>query len=261
LRKATWLVAILVGCARGGGEASPDADRPIDARRADARDVDAAPDAPVIPDAGCAINAGITPAIDGVGDLADYPASQQVTLGAMLGADGAAIAWDANALYVTMTSDAFLDGYQPLHVYVEATTALVAPVRSQGKEYGGLVPSLAFTPTQLIAARRISDSGSGPYDGVLLPAASWTTRAMVFTTGVDVFASSDNRTLSMRTPWAMLGGCPTKLRLVAHVVHAVVGNEWKDLIPTTTAPWLVSGGGYYEIDLTAPPAVASWTTF
>jgi hypothetical protein len=253
------LAVLVSGCARGASE-SVTADAPIsvDARRVDAT-VDGAPDS--APDAGCAINAGITPALDGVGDLADYPESQQVALGAMLGVDGAAIAWDANALYVTVTSDAFLDGFQPLHIYIEATTDLGAPMKSQGKEYGGLVPTLAFTPTHLIAARRISDSGTGAYDGVLLPAQSWTSRAISFTSGVDMFVSSDNRTISTKTPWSVLGGCPTHLRLSAHVVHGVAGNEWKDLIPSTTTPWLASGGGYYEIDLTAPPAVATWSMF
>jgi len=258
LRKATWLAALITGCARGAGETDLDAPVSVDAKRPDAA-VDTRPDA--APDAGCAINPGITPALDGVGDLADYPAEQQVTLGAMLGADGAAIAWDANALYVTVTSDAFLDGFQPLHVYVEAMTDVDTPMHSQGKEYGGLVPTLAFTPTHLIAARRISDSGTGAYDGVLLPAQSWTARGLVFTPGVDMFVSTDMRTISTKTPWSMLGGCPTKLRLSAHVVHGVTGNEWKDLIPTTTTPWLASGGGYYEIDLTAPPAVATWSMF
>jgi len=235
-----------------------DAPVSVDAKRIDAA-IDAAPD--VTPDAGCAINPGITPALDGVGDLADYPERQLVAVGAMIGVDGAAIAWDAHALYITVTSDAFLDGFQPLHVYIEASTALGAPITSQGKEYGGLVPTLAFTPTHLIAARRITDSGSGAYDGVLLPAQSWTSRSLVFTPGVDVFVSSDNRTISTKTSWSVLGGCPTRLRLSAHVVHAVAGNEWKDLIPTTTTPWLASGGGYYEIDLTAPPAVATWSMF
>src|SRR5215470_5882971 len=69
-----------------------------------------------------------------------WQCSSQVALGAMLGVDGAAIAWDANALYITVTSDAFVDGFQPLHVYLEATTDLGTPMRSQGKEYGGLVP-------------------------------------------------------------------------------------------------------------------------
>src|SRR5262249_57894154 len=110
-------------------------------------------------------------------------------------------------------------------------TDLVAPVGWQGKEYGGLVPALAFTPTHLICVRRITDSGTGPYDGVMLPAAGWTTRQLVFTPGVDVFVSSDNRTVSAKTPWSALGGCATKLRLAARVRCKGGGTRVEGLHP------------------------------
>src|SRR5438445_797149 len=82
------------------------------------------------------------------------------------------------------------------------------------------------------------------------PAATWDTRATPLVEGTDVLISADGQTLSVRVSWAALGGCPTALRLVAHVVHGTTGNEWKDLAPTTHTPWLAPGGGYYEIDLT-----------
>ena len=227
--------------------------RAPDARTPDARVWQDAP-----PDAGCAIAAGMTPAIDGVDDLADYPAGQHVTLGATLGSDGAALAWDRSDLYITVSSSAFTSAYEPLHVYVEAGSALAAAAPSTGKEYGGLVPQLPFTPTHLIAARRVTDSGSGPYDGVYLPGSAWTSVENPLVPGTDVFASSDQLTLSVKVPWTALGGCPTTLRLAIHVVNGAAGNEWKDLAPTTHTPWQAPGGDYYEIDLTGSTAVAMW---
>jgi hypothetical protein len=258
LRKATWLVALVAGCAHGGGspEGPPDA-RPHDARPHDApADIDAAPG---IDAALCAISAGVTPALDGANDLAKYPASQQLAPGAMLGTDGAAIAWDTSTLYVTVTSNAFTAPFEPLHLYLEAQTTLAAPTPTQGKEYSGLVPELPFSPTHLVGVRRQTDAGTGPYNSIFLPATSWMTREQPLVPGVDTLSSSDMRTLSVKIPWAALGGCPTRLRLAMHVVHAVAANEWKDLVPTTHTPWLSPGGGYYEIDLTAAPDVAGWT--
>src|SRR5439155_747544 len=83
----------------------------------------------------------------------------------------------------TVTSSAFVSSYEPVHVYVEAGTALAAAVPAQGKEYGGLVPQLPFSPTHLVAARRVSDSGSGPYDGVFTPASGFTTQEMPLAVG------------------------------------------------------------------------------
>src|SRR5690349_18850863 len=137
LRNATAVAALVAGCARGAGEV-PDAAG--DAAAVDApRHVDA-PDAAIVqhdapPDAGCAISSGISPVIDGVHDLADYPAAQHVSLGAMLGSDDAAIAWDRQRLYITVASTAWASAYLPLHVYVETATTLGAAAPSQGKEY------------------------------------------------------------------------------------------------------------------------------
>jgi hypothetical protein len=267
------------GCATSrvgiGGDAAGSADAgAIDSRVAtpDAHAADAPLTADATPadassaadanDPGCAISQSATtsPALDGNGDLAKYPATNVTAPGAPLaGTDEVALTWDRTNLYVTVTSDAFLDQYQPLHVYVQTGAApLAAAVPSTGKEYGGLTPQLPFTATHVIAIRRTSDSGTGPYDGVYTPGSSWDTRATPLTAGTDVFASSDNRTLSARVPWTALGGCPTAMRLTTHVVHGVAANEWKDLLPVTTTPWVAPGGGYFEIDLTQPPPMSGW---
>ena len=227
-------------------------------------------DAPAHPDSsmllpdtspGCAISAGVSPAIDGANDLADYPAAQLVTLGAPLASnDGAAIAWDQSFLYVTVASSAFSGAYEPLHVYVETSEgALPAATPSQGKEYSNLIPALPFTATYLIAARRVDDSGSGPYDAVFVPVSNWTMQQTPLAMGTSVFLSSDQQQLSLKVPWSALGGCPTMMRLAFHIVHAVTANEWKDVAPSTSTPWAAPGGGYYEIDLTGSPAVSGWT--
>ncbi|HVV82081.1 MAG TPA: hypothetical protein VHE35_03335 [Kofleriaceae bacterium] len=210
----------------------------------------------------CPISTGDSPVLDGTGDLAAYPASQVLTPGVPLQAtDRVAITWDPMYLYVTATAGSFADPFKPLHVYVETGDALPAAAPSMGKEYGGDVPFLPFAANHLIAVRRQDDSGTGAYDGVYLPdmPVSWTTRTAALVPGTDVFASADNGTLSVRTPWAALGGCPTTMRLAAHVVNGDVGNDWKDTVPTTHTPWMQPGGGYYEIDLTADPAIAGWT--
>jgi len=262
LRFATVVAIGVAGCARGAMTDRPAPDAPAGGSAADAA-LDAGadgaaltPDA-ALPDAGCPISTGVTPALDGVNDLADYPAGQQLSPGAMLGSDGAAISWDAQRLYITVQSTAFAQPYEPLHIYVEAAAVLAEPTPSQGKEYSGLVAQLPFTPTQLIAVRRVSDAGTGPYDAVFAPDTQWTTRAMPLTDGADVFAAQDE--ISVQVPWTALGGCPHALRLAVHVVHAQPANEWKDLVPATTTPWQAPGGDYYEVDLTGAPAVSTWT--
>lgn len=222
-----------------------------DATRPDAAAV-VSPDAAI--DAGCAINAGVTPVLDGTDDLAAYPQAQRLTPAAMLGADGAAIAWDHDRLYITVKSPAFATAYEPLHVYLEAAPA-AEPVASTGKEYAGLTARLPFTPTHLIAVRRVSDSGTGPYNGVFTPANGYQTRTVALDT--DTFSSSSE--LSVQVPWSAIGGCPTSLRIALHVVHAVSGNEWKDLVPSTHTPWQMPGGGFYEVDTTAAPDVTNWS--
>ncbi|MBV8759588.1 MAG: hypothetical protein JO257_20030 [Deltaproteobacteria bacterium] len=248
---ATALAIGVAGCARGTAPDKATADAAADAKP------DAAPDtAPValdapadaLPDAGCPISAGMTIALTGSNDLARYPAAQQMTPGAMLGTDAAALSWDTQRLYITVQSTAFAQAYEPLHIYVEAADALAPPIAATGKEYSGLVPQLPFTPTHLIAVRRVSDAGTGAYDAVFTPASQWTTRAMPLADGTDVFAAQG--AISVQVPWTALGGCPHALRLAMHVVHAQPANEWKDLVPATTTPWVAPGGDYLELDLT-----------
>jgi hypothetical protein len=233
----------------------------VDSRNVDAREVDAAVAIDAAGDvaSACSIHEGPPLVLDGNGDLAKYAPEQHVPLGAMLGADDAALTWDASRLYVTMTSDAFASSFEPIHVYLETGAQLAAPQPAAGKEYGGLIANLPFTPTHLLGARQVDDSGTGPYDAVFLPDAAWTTREMPLVPGTDVFVSPDHRTISMQAAWSALGGCPTSVRVAFHVVHGVAGNEWKDLAPTTHTPWLASGGGFYEIDLTGVQAVSTWT--
>ncbi len=265
LRIATLVATAVTGCAQAtsGRGADPDAaiadarslDAPADAARDAAPDV--AIDSALPSDAGCAISAGVSPEIDGVDDLNAYPAAQRLTPGAMLGSDAAAIAWDATRLYITVASTAFEGEYEPLHIYVQSATALTAAAPATGKEYSGLVPTLPFTPTHLIAARRTN--GADAYDAVYLPAMSWTTRGASLDPAASVFAAADRHALSVVVPWAALGGCPTALRLAVHVVHAASANEWKDVVPASHTPWVAPGGGYYEVDLTGTPAISGWT--
>jgi hypothetical protein len=249
-----------LGCAMGRDQ------RPRDAGADDldaSTQVDAAeqpsPDAAIVPaDApGCAIAAGMTPVLDGSDDLSEYPIAQQLELGAMLGADAAAVAWDREQLFVTVTSSAFASPYEPLHLYVEAGTALAAAAAGTGKEYSSLVPALPFSPTHVVAVRRVSDAGTGAYDGVYVPGDGWSTRTLALDSSTVV--SADQHTISVTVPWTALGGCPTALRLAWHVVHGAAGNEWKDLVPATHTPWQAPGGSYYEIDLTGALDVSAWS--
>jgi hypothetical protein len=241
-------------------DATPVADAATDAAPAADAAADAGPDLDAAP---CTISTGHTPALDGVADVADYPAAQRLTPGATMAAtDEVAITWDPAYLYVTVTSQAFLEASKPLHVYVETTgSAFAAATPRAGKEYSGLTAQIGFDAAYVIAARRTNDFGSGPYDAIYAPGGTpaWTTRAHTLTPETDVFTSSDNRTLSVRAPWTALGGCPLAMRISVHVVNGANGNEWKDLVPSSHTPWLTGGGGFYEVSLTGDPAVSGWT--
>jgi len=274
VQRARLLLAVAIAVVAAGCSsahvADPDATR-VDAAIVDARPADAADatdallpdgDPPDGPGPVCAIAAGDSPVLDGTGDLAAYPTSQVLTPGVPLAAgDRVAITWDPTYLYVTATAGSFADPFKPLHVYLQTGTTLPAPTPGMGKEYGGDTPFLPFAPTHLIAIRRQDDAGTGAYDGVYVPGTpvTFATRTFALVPGTHVFASADNGTLSVRTPWTALGGCPTATRLAAHVVHGDVANDWKDVVPTTHTPWITPGGGYYQIDLTVDPAITGWT--
>lgn len=246
----------------GSGDAgAADGGRDADTREdAGARD-DAGTDAATVLDAGAcgAIGAGHTITLDGAADPGEYPASQVLSPGAPISsADTFALTWDRDFLYLTVTSSVFEGEYKPLHVYVEAASALSAATSSNGKEYGGHTPRLPFAPTHVIAARRTSDSGDGgPYNGVYTAASSWTDRATPLALGSGYWVSGDARTISVQVPWTALG-CPSALRLSAHVVNGAFTEEWKDLVPAGATPWEGDGGAYYEIDLSADPAISGW---
>ncbi|MEC7522448.1 MAG: hypothetical protein VYE22_21350 [Myxococcota bacterium] len=211
---------------------------------------------------GCpGVHPGDTVALDGMGDLAGYPSEQILSPMAPFGpGDQLGLTWDREYLYLTLVSSGFSDPFKPFHVYLEASAGpLGAASPGTGKEYSSLVPALPFTATHLVAVRRQDEAGGIAYDGVYTPAMSWTDRATPLVPGTDVFPSTS--AISVRVPLAALG-CPTRLRLSAHVVNAVVAEEWKILVPAGAQPWNPMGdpGAHYEIDLTADPAIAGWTT-
>lgn len=249
--------------AAGADAATPDAALATDAAAPDAAmAIDAGATDAAIDAAGCAIAGAAAITLDGSGDLAAYPAAQIVPIGAGFdGADAVRLSWSPTALYLTVHSTAFTDGGKPYHLYLQAGTALPAATPSTGKEYGGLVAQLPFTATHLIAIRRTDDFGSGAYDGVYVPAGTpaWTTRATALVPGTDVFIAADNAELSVRVPWAALGGCPTQLRVAGHIVNGGAGTEWKTLAPAAHTPWMTPGGAAYTLDLTGPAAVSGWS--
>ncbi|MCB9597737.1 MAG: hypothetical protein H6719_33780 [Sandaracinaceae bacterium] len=204
------------------------------------------------------LNVGDTVTLDGTGDLAAFPMSQRLAAGGSVGgSDQYGITWDRDYLYIALSSPVFADGFRPIHVYLEARPTLGAATASSGKFYDSLTAGLPFTATHLIAVRRTSTGMDGiAYNGVYTPAGGWTTLAHALTSA-DVFAEGTTA-LSVRVPWSAIG-CATTIRLAAHVVNGPVpGNEWKDFVPLATTPWLAAGGTYYEIDLTADPAVTGW---
>ncbi len=231
-------------------DAEVDAFDAFDAR-ADAFDagVDAAP--------GCGPSGGDTITLDGTDDLSEYPSTQRLDPGGMVGVDEFAITWDAEYLYITLRSPVFAAEFKPLHVYLEAGSALAAASASTGKEYSAETAELPFSATHLLALRRTSVGGDGiAYNGIYTPTGDWMTMPREFSTGSDAYTNAGE--VSVRVAWTDLG-CPLALRLTAHVVNAVVSEEWKDFLPLSATPWLAPGGGYFEIDLMMDPAVVRWT--
>lgn len=253
LVRALPIATFVCSCAMGSRAEQPPEDARTTDARPDATTPVSTPDA-ALDAAGCAIHTGMTPVLDGTDDVAAYPSTQHLTPAAMLGPDAVAIAWDKDQLYVTVRSPAFAAPYEPLHIYVEAAPT-AEPVASTGKEYAGLIPQLPFTATHLIAVRRVSDAGTGGYDGVFVPSNGWQTRTLPLDS--NTFSSSSE--VSVSVPWTAFGTCPTSLRMALHVVHGQSANEWKVLVPSTHTPWQMPGGGFYEIDTTADPNVTNWS--
>ena len=207
-----------------------------------------------------ALAPGHTIALDATSDFDKFLPEARVSLGGSVGADdGLVITWDQDYLYGALRSPVFADDSRPLHLYLEVRDALPAAAPAAGKEYDGLTAQLPFAATHLVAIRRVSElGGAGAYNGVYTPAGGWTTVATPLTDGAQVFAEGTG-IVAFRVPWTALG-CAAAIRLTAHVVNGPVpANEWKDFTPSSTTPWASPGGGYYEIDLTGPPAVTGWT--
>ncbi len=200
-------------------------------------------------------------AFDGSDDLAKHAPSQRITPGAPAQPwSGFAMSWDADALYITLTSEAFGAPYKTMNLYLEAAQgALPAATPSQGIEYSGLTPALAFTPNLLISARRMSEDGSGEGPWTALRSRVNDQWAPIYRPepGRDLWMSADQHTLSLRIPRALLGGA-TRLRLAGHVVNAEPAREWQELLPYNHTPWRASASGYYELDLSGAGAVSDW---
>lgn len=227
----------------------------VDASR-DAGGTDAGPAGPTCP----GHHVGHTLALDGSSDLAKYPSSQRLTPGGPLGgSDEYAITWDRDYLYITLVSAAFSDEWKPVHLYLEVRPSLAAAAPTMGKFYNSLTAQLPFTATHLVALRRTSLGTDGTlYNGIYTPGGPWTTLARELRAGVDVWAEGTSA-LSARVPWSVLG-CAATLRMTTHVVNGPISlNEWKDFVPLSAEPWMAPGGGYFEIDLRADPAVSGWT--
>ena len=112
-------------------------------------------------------------------------------------------------LYVTVTSDAFRRPTSRCTSTSRPDPTLRRRDPRHGKEYGGLVPALPFTPDPPDRGARGSPTPApAPTTACTTPAAAWATRATRWP-GIDVLVSSDQRTLSVAVPWTALGGCPT----------------------------------------------------
>lgn len=203
-------------------------------------------------------SAGDTVALDGMDDIAAYPATQVVD-GADLGAtletwSAMGVAWDDDFLYLSLVSLGFEEDFAPWMVYLEVDPTGPA-VAGTGVDYAlGTVTepaALPFTPTHAITARAVTGVGpdGGPWNGVWRNGgASWQ-QLRRFQEGTDQWLAGDRHTLSVRVPRALLDGATT-LRIASHLLYGAAANEWKELYPSTHTPW--SGGGdFVELDLTA----------
>ncbi len=192
---------------------------------------------------------------DGVADGGELPAGSMAAPGAPLAAwsqAGAALTDDH--LLLTLVSPAFEQAFRAWVVYVQAFDG--APggpaTPAPGLSYSNQTATLPFTPTHAITLRRQSDAGDavGPFNGVWEPDGSGSWRLVGrFATGRDAFFAADQHTGAVAVPRAWLGD-PGGVRLAAHVVQDVAGNEYKDLLPATHTPWTADGGAW--LDLVTP---------
>jgi hypothetical protein len=152
--------------------------------------------------------------------------------------------------------------YKTFQVYLEAGDALSDPTPAQGQTYGEQTPTLPFTPTHLITLRSASegDASFGPWNGAWRRDQDQWSQLVRFTPGSEWWSSPSGFTLSARIDRAWLGS-PSRVRLAAHLVNLSPGEDWKDTLPPTHAPWTQDGGDFYELDLSGPalPA-AQWPT-
>ncbi|MFO0561246.1 MAG: hypothetical protein U0269_24725 [Polyangiales bacterium] len=200
-------------------------------------------------------------AMDGNRDYDDFAMAQRSTPGIRLDTwDAFALDWDNDYVYLAMASPAFeLSRDKPLVIYLQNGASPAGAPRA-GLTYSAQTPNVAFAADFAIVVRRQSDvgDGAGPFNGVFAFDGGRWVRSMRFVEGRHFWVGSDmNRTLSVRIPRAQLG-LPSRLRLAAHVVNG--GGNYNDVLPSTHTPWTATGGGYFEIDLSAASHSASgWT--
>ena len=73
---------------------------------------------------------GHTPVLDGSGDLAEYPTTQRLVPGGMVGSsDELALTWDRDYLYATLSSPVFADEFRPVHLYPRGAPPRSPPPR------------------------------------------------------------------------------------------------------------------------------------
>jgi hypothetical protein len=152
--------------------------------------------------------------------------------------------WNDDDLFIAMVSESVAVPHKPVMIYLEAITGTPSePAASQGLEYSGQVPTLPFSANYAIALRRVSAlDGDGPWNGIWRRTDTGWQRQERLATDVDYWPGQDGHTLAARIPRAALGS-PDQIRLVAHVVHEVQAEEWKDVIPADHTPW-ENGGGF-----------------
>jgi hypothetical protein len=197
-------------------------------------------------------------ALDGERDFDDFAPAQRAQPGIRYDTwDHFALDWDDDYLYLAMASPAFESTRErPLVLYLQSAASPAGAPR-QGLTYSMQTPTIPFAAEYAILLRRQSDlgDGAGPFNGIFrFDGARWR-RVMRFVQGRHFWVGSDmNRTLSARISRAQLG-LPTRVRLAGHVITG--GSNYNDVLPSTHTPWTATGGGHFEIDLTAASRAAT----